>query len=524
MRGAALLLLCVLATVAAAQDRPTFRAGTRLASIDVVVHKDGQPVADLTAADFRIQEDGKDQTVELFQVVDSSRAAQPSLSASVASSSDLREVTNRPNGRVPPTATVVLFDRLNTRFEDQVAAREEIIKFLAQLKTDDRVALYVLDSNEVRVLHDFTRDSASLIRTMARYRASTSPELAASEAPAGPFAPMGNADLDAETLAWLENTRTMVAADATAVRGKTTLEALEAIANHLIGVSGRKNLVWLSSAFPPIVKDVFEVRTLSREMTRASRAVSNAGIAIYPVDTRGLMAPFQGVKPTETLVGIGRNAPSIPNPSGLDLLGGNVDTMTELAARTGGKAFYNTNNIGGAIGKAMDDSRVTYVVGYYPTNDKWDGRFRNVKVSVRRPGVDVRHRSGYLASPTPSGKADSLAAIASAALESTGIGLTVHVDGDQVAIRVDPSAITMKPSGSLFDVALDLLIAQRLQNGELLTDLDKTLSLRLTAEQRDQLLKEGFSMTRTIVLEPGASLRVAVRDQPSGVVGSVVWR
>lgn len=516
------MLACVLSPIVAAQDRPTFRAGTRLASIDVVVHKDGQPVADLTAADFRIQEDGKDQRVDLFQVIDATRRAAPPTAGSIPMSPGIREVTNRPNGQVPPTATVVLFDRLNTRFEDQVSAREQIIKFFAQMKTDDRVALYVLDSNDVRVLHDFTRDSASLVRTMARYRASTSPELAASEAPAGPFAPIGNGDVDGETLAWLEGTRTMAAADATMVRGKVTLEALEVIANHLVGVPGRKNLVWISSAFPPIVKDVFEVRTLSREMVRASRAVSNASIAIYPVDTRGLIAPFQGGKPTETLVGIGRNAPSIPNPSGLDLLTARVDTMTELAARTGGKAFYDTNNIGGAIGKAMDDSRVTYVIGYYPTNDKWDGRFRNVKINVRRPGVDVRHRSGYLASPTTDGKADSLSAIALGALEATGMGLTVHVDGDQVAIRVDPSAITMRPSGNLFDVALDVLIAQRLQSGEVLTDLDKTLSLRLTSDQRDQLLKDGFSMTRTVVLQPRASLRVAVRDQPTGVVGSVV--
>jgi hypothetical protein len=261
--------------------------------------------------------------------------------------------------------------------------------------------------------------------------------------------------------------------------------------------------------------------SIADELSHAVRAVSSAGIAMYPVDTRRLIAPFQGAKPTETLVGIGRNAPSIPNPSGLSLTMPNADTMDELATRTGGRAFYNTNNIAGAISKAIDDSRVTYVVGYYPTNDKWDGTFRTVKVSVRRPGVDVRHRSGYLGSPAPSAKTDPLENIARGTLDATGIGLAVSMDGDSVAVRVDSTGITIRPDGDMFAVSLELLIAQRLADGQLLKDLDKTLSLRLTSEQRDQLLKEGFSMTRTIALKPGASLRVVVRDQPTGIVGSV---
>jgi VWFA-related protein len=513
--------------LAARQDRQPFRVATRLVPIDVVVHKDGQPVADLTAADFKIAEDGKDQKIEFFSVIDarSSRSANPASPALPARPApNVAEVTNRPNGRVPLTATVVLFDRLNTRFEDQVQAREEIIAFLSQVKPDERVALYVLDSNEIRVLHDFTRDAASLVRTLMRYRAATSPELAAADAPAAPLAPIGNGDVDAETAAWLEETRTMVAANANVARAKTTLSGLEEIANHLGGISGRKNLVWVSSSFPLRIDDGREHRTMTAELTRAVRAVSSAGIAIYPVDTRGLIAPFQGVKPTETLSGIGRNAQPLPNPSGIAMTMPAVDAMSELATRTGGRVFYNSNNIGGAIGKAMDDSRVTYVIGYYPTNDRFDGRFRDLKVTVRRPGAEVRHRSGYIATPAGASKSESLVDIAHRALDATGIGVTVNVDGDAVAIRVDPSAITITPSGSTFDVAIDLLVAERLPNGSLVKDLEKTLNLRLTAEQRDQLLKEGFSMTRTVARTPGASLHVVVRDQPSGIAGSVTVR
>ncbi len=521
VRSVAIVLAFAVATLAADQDRPVFRTGTRLTSIDVIVYKDGRPVGDLTAEDFKIQEDGKDQKIEFLQVIDTTRALVPAASILAPATSGAQEVTNRPNGRIPVTATAVLFDRLNTRFEDQVAAREEVIKFFSQMKPEERVALYVLDSNELRILHDFTRDASALVRTMARFRGSTSTELAAGDAPAGPLAPMGIDDLDADTARWLEATRVMIETQTTIQRARSTLSALEAIAKHLAGVSGRKNLVWVSSSFPLIIGGGNDRYSITDELSHAVRAVSSAGIAIYPVDTRRLIAPFEGVKPTETLVGIGRNAPSIPNPSGLSMTMPNADTMDELATRTGGRAYYNTNNIAGAIAKAIDDSRVTYVVGYYPTNDKWNDTFRTVKVSVRRPGVDVRHRSGYLGSPTPSAKSDPLDNIARGTLDATGIGLTVSLDGDSVAVRVDPSGITMRPDGDMFDVSLELLIAQRLPDGELLKDLDKTLSLRLSSAQRDQLLKEGFSMTRTVALKSGASLRVVVRDQPTGVAGSV---
>jgi hypothetical protein len=68
-----------------------------------------------------------------------------------------------------------------------------------------------------------------------------------------------------------------------------------------------------------------------------------------------------------------------------------------LADRTGGRAFYNTNDITGAIHRAIDDSRVTYVLNYYPNHNQWDGRFREIKVKVNRPGVEVRSRRGYFA-------------------------------------------------------------------------------------------------------------------------------
>ena len=79
----------------------------------------------------------------------------------------------------------------------------------------------------------------------------------------------------------------------------------------------------------------------------------------------------------------------------------NQDTMQTIADATGGRAFLNNNDIGGSIRRAIDDSRVAYVLGYRSSRPDNDNRFRNITVKVNRGGVELRYRKGYLARPFP---------------------------------------------------------------------------------------------------------------------------
>jgi VWFA-related protein len=531
---APIVAVLAAATLSAQEPGQTFRASTRLVPVDVIVHdRDGKPVADLTAADFKLFEDGKEQKVEFFQVnvARATGAGRPAVSATATPPLDANQYTNRPNGAVPLTATVVLFDRLNTRFEDQAQARAEIVKFLGQVKPDERVALYVLESNAIRVLHDFSRDSESLVRAIARYRPQTSIEQQAADTPPPPTSPIGVAELDAETEAWLQQTTQMVADEFLRRRAQNALAALESIGNHLAGIPGRKNVVWISSAFPLVLGDTVGAApgapsmptTFSVPLARAANAISTANVAIYPVDTSGLVASYTGVAQMPTTVGIGRAAAPIVNRGTMAATSANTDVMHEIADRTGGRAYTNTNAIGAAIGKAMDDGRVSYSLGYYPTNQRWDSKFRRVKVEVRRSGTDVRHRSGYLALPSDVAKGDgALTDLARAALDATAIGLIVSAEGSNVGIKVDPGGITLRPNGNTFEVAIEILIAHSMPNGELVKSFDKTLNFQLSREQRDQMLQEGFTMSRTVDIRPTATaLHIVVRDAPSGRAGSV---
>src|SRR4030095_945788 len=85
----------------------------------------------------------------------------------------------------------------------------------------------------------------------------------------------------------------------------------------------------------------------------------------------------------------------------------NLDTMEALASSTGGRAFYDTNAIQVSIRRAIEDARVTYTLGYSPSDSKADGRYRKINVKVKRPSVTLRYRRGYTSSKQPMLAADA---------------------------------------------------------------------------------------------------------------------
>ena len=108
--------------------------------------------------------------------------------------------------------------------------------------------------------------------------------------------------------------------------------------------------------------------------------------------------------------------------------------MNLFAGGTGGRAFYVINDIAAAIKTAVEDSEVTYALGFYPGDIKLDGSYHSLSVKVARKGVDLRHRKGYYATdlkqPTEKQNQEALQDIFATPLEATGIGMTARLDPD----------------------------------------------------------------------------------------------
>jgi hypothetical protein len=205
-----------------------------------------------------------------------------------------------------------------------------------------------------------------------------------------------------------------------------------------------------------------------------------------------------------------------------------------IAARTGGHAYYNTNDITGSVRKAIDDSRVTYALSYYPDHAQWDGKFREIKVKVDRPDVDVRYRRGYFAvadaAPAPMKRHFLLQNALDSPVDSTTIGMAVKAalsgtPGAQtinVRIQADSQAIVLAPQGDHWIASLDFLVAQWDGKNKLLNVDTPTFEVRVTQADLAAWQKSGLDVQFHTAIMPGASrIRFAGCDEQSGATGSV---
>ncbi len=513
--GLCATLVAPLWSHAANQQPSIFRADTHLVQVTVVV-QDGRlnPVTDLSAADFRVLEDGQEQPIALFSADSLAATSAAALTATGGAVV---------NNQVPTTGgvTVILFDRLNTAWSHQGQAKQNVIKFLSQVSPSERIGFYVLDSSTITIVHDFTSDTRSLLRALGRVQSRVSREMMVAEEKSPAIASSGGMSgaMEAQLDAALARMDEAIKAETLKQRAASTLSGLEAIARHLAGIPGRKNLIWVSSSFPLSFNDDFGRQTMYREVSIATRAIADANVSIYPVDARGLMDSTAMVARKPLYTGLQHDMPA-------------SDTMEMLAERTGGVAYTNTNDLGRAISRAVDDAKFTYTLGYYPINTKWDGHFRKISVKLRRPGLNVRHRSGYLALPappqTPESRQNALVRALASPLNAIALPLTVALERTSneelaVTLRLNASGIRLNQTGpDAWEGSVDVAIAHALPNGQLAKALDITVPLRFTTVMRDQAIREGLNLNRHVRPDPAAhSLRIAVRDPATGSVGSV---
>jgi VWFA-related protein len=522
-------------------ETPVIKVTTRLVQVNVVVHnKKGEPVGDLTKEDFVLFDKGQEQKI-LFFSKESSEALPknlPPLAPGVVSN----RYTNFTSGGekhlapIPTSLTVILLDGLNTAFTDQHYAKEALIKFLNQLQPGDRVAVYTL-TNGLRVLHDFTSDTESLLTALKKHRNQDSSALSASSYD---DANSGNDDLDA----FLDRSNDAIATFYQARRAQTTLEALQTIAHHLAGMPGRKNLIWLSGSFPTLVglgpdgSLGRDFQDFSDEMQRAMRTLNDSSIAIYPVDARGLMGTFTtmpSMSPASRGRGPARGGRAPVDQRAQNQIFQTQGTMREIADRTGGHAFMNTNDLTGAIHQAMDDARVTYVLAYSPSHDQWDNKFREIKIKLNRPGLDARYRKGYYAyseRPTdPKLRQAILSEAASTPLASTGLEIVAAVaqaptpESPRTAIRMvmDVHEVGFgRNAAGKQEATLDLLLVVFDDKGKPLHQVVRTLRPNMDDATYGTVLKNGMAINvDSEAPEKSARVRLVVHDVLSGLVGSV---
>jgi VWFA-related protein len=515
------------------------RSETRLVQLSVIaVDRKGHAVENLKKEDFILFDNGKPQSLALFSsqsetAPDASPAVGEAKTTLAANVFDNRlRHADEPTGSV----TVILFDALNTSFTDQAFARTQILSFLQQLQPQDHVAIYLL-TNRLRVINEFTQDSKSLLQTIKHFQAM--PSLLLTDASQMPItaADTGVTDPKAsQHLANMMNDMSSKLSDLADVnRVEITAQAIEAIANHVSGIPGRKNLIWVSGAFPVSISfdsnDNSPVDTQAQnfapQLERVARALNQSNLAIYPVDARGLLMG------TESDASISHPFSAYRPPGGIGEGQSEQLTMNLLAERTGGHAYYNTNDIKGAIRRTLADSQFAYAIGYYPDHRSWNGQYHTLQLRVKKSGVLLRYRKGYFALSDPpstvSQTHNALTAAVWSPVDATGLGIQAKVETVYLAtrklelrVRVEAGDLRLSDMDGRRKGKMDAIYLQ-LGTGDAMLGVDPlTYSVDLSEEEYQAALERGYELKVPLVVEPGTkNLRVVVRDAGSGVLGSV---
>jgi len=544
-------------------ESPVIRATTHAVVLDVVVKdRHGKPVEDLRREDFIVRDNGSERNIALFAVEGTGQST--SSAGSSAPAIAALTFTNKP----PATRTAAfLFDELNTQLADQQLAKKDFLHYLHGLPADERVAVFVL-GDSLTLLHDFSQDMPSLIAAMNRHAVRGSPEAAAAAEPAptsnsligdSPTTDQWDAFLASSTEPYKNYTET--------VRALRTAAALETIAAHLQGLPGRKTLIWISSGFPvqlgldatvdsmpqstPNARSDASVGGRGRgagsrgaagggatgannsatplsstatstlpgmdlsfdnDVVRAVRALNEADVAVFPVNAKGLAvaAPFQADRAS-----IGRRN-RLPKPNSPDF---DQETLFRLADKTGGRAFYNINDLGDAFREAADDARMSYSLVYYASADDLDGTWHKIEVAVQRPGVTLRYRPGYLAVRQPAVSL-SLADAVNNPVTMTGIGLTARLDptegGYKLSVNVDARNLTLAQKDGKWTGQLQFLV----QVGK--TAQLTTVPLSFSEAMFHQIQDHGLTLGARVKAPPGTKgFSLGFRDVPSGAVGTL---
>jgi VWFA-related protein len=543
-----------------------FTSHTELVLIPTLVtDKAGTHISGLKKEDFKILENGSERQISTFEEITSdprrlSRHETPGeFSNAVTGSGTTRRVT------------LIVLDLLNTTFTDQAFARKELLKYLSQsVDRREPTGLYTLNRSGLHIVHDFTADPGVLIAALHKVRgdatqtvdtaedmealtgtatpegsAGASDTGGASGGRPGSGAAMANAiQQEANRMqAMLEDSALNFQSFQQRLAITYTLEAMQQVAQSLAGFPGRKSLIWAGGGFPFSVSDnTMQLAPAGRDSLvdvlplyeRTWQLLNDAEISLYPLDVKGLTSD----NPSASIAV--PNNPRHPGAYTRSASWRQLDTQATFetfAAATGGRPYYNSNDLVKGFREAVHDSEQYYMLGYYLDRSNTKAGWRKLAVKVKREHVEVRARTGFFvtnATVNPEVSRDSdLAAALKSPLDYTALSLVAR--WEPVAASQQPGkknvvyVVNVSPDASLIDpadnnhLALDFVAIARTPTGQQADPpTGKKVDIHATAEQLAAIKQKGVGYRGALSLAPGEyNVRIVVRDSLSGRIGSV---
>jgi VWFA-related protein len=497
----------------------TFRSSVRAIQIDAVVtDENGNPVRGLTEEDFEITERGKPQPITTFEAVDIPIGTQePDLA-------DTDVVSNEADGRIY-LIVVDSISAINAAF-----AKRQLRRFFeSHFGPGDTAAVMFLDKAHATAGQDFTSNRRLLIKGIDSFSGYGEGDVGGEQVKPGSASPLDSSEP-------LISGAEAAARAASGVLARNRMERLKDLTEFLIKIPGhRKAMVLVTEAIGFDSSDFKDyagsaMTPAAQAAHAALTAATRGNIAIYPIHPAGVGGGVSTAETAPTIAEAGSKA-------ALEKLESTMELRT-LAAATGGFAHVNSNNFDDTFTRLVQEQSVYYMLAFNSSQDKDDGRYVPVKVTVKRPGLKVLAREGYvapfkgkdtvrpverqpgvvsaLASPIPV----SGVTLRAFAAPFKGRGKTASV---LVALEMDPNGLglTQLPDGGLRG-AVDIRMVATDVRANVMPQVRQVGNILIPADTRADLEREGLHILTKTELQPGRyQLRIAIGTAQKG--GSVIY-
>jgi VWFA-related protein len=494
---------------------PKFGTATSGVLLDVVVRDKKGPVMDLTQDEFTVLEDGKPQQIVTFDKRTVQGQAGPGDAAVAAG-------VAKPTGSAPgpgPSVVAVAFDRLSP--EGRGLATKAANELLKDRRADEMVGVFVIDQ-ALRTMQAYTTDGAKLQAGVDRAAGTATSIPSQAQSPMAQRAgvgPTGPAVASAESAGNPPGTATVApsaavagsqpdpasagsagAAEAaqlaldrmdrnyrdlqTETEGHASMDALLALVDSLGALPGRKTVVYLCEGLtiPPSVEPRFRsvIDTANRRNV-SLYAMDAAGLRVHSeqADTKNQLdaltkSTVDGVERSNN----GKWSEDLERNETL-LKSDPAAALGILTTQTGGLLIQNTNDLVKGIQRIDEDRRFHYLIGYTSTNPSMDGSYRHTEVKVKRGGVEVHSRQGYVALPANTGspvlsyEAPALAALSASPVPNAfpmqaralSIPMPGHPGLTAVMIDVATNVLTFAEDAKLGTYSADTIVLAQLDSG-----------------------------------------------------------
>jgi VWFA-related protein len=504
----------------------TFTSNTQLV-IETVVVKDrsGKPITGLTEKDFTITEDGVPQVIKHFEYEDLPEELNTTpLEPKVA---DVQIMNKLPHAQIAPETPgnpryrnhrllALYFDMTAMPPPDQVRALSAAEKFITkQMTAADLVAIMDYSGGAVNVRVDFTDDRAKILSTIETLIVGEGQGLDENNADASAVdtgAAFGQDDSEFNIF----NT-------------DRQLSALQTAAKMLGSLNEKKSLIYFASGLQLNGVDN------QAQLHATENAAIRAGVSFWPIDARGLVASAPLGDATRGSPGGQAMYTGASALAATTNFQRSQDTLWSMAADTGGKAFLDSNDLSMGLVNAEKATSSYYIIGYYTTNEKLDGKFRRIKITLNDQSAKLDFRQGYFAGKvfakfTTADKERQLEEALMLGDPVTELTIAMEIDYFQLnraeyftplIVKIPGRELALARKGGAEHTLIDFIGEVKDEYGTTMQNVRDKVDVKLSDSTAAELAKKPIQYATGFTLLPGTyKVKFLARDAETGRIGT----